>query len=117
MIDDCPEEGSQATEKAVWTLVPVYRKELKRVEITAKRAVVGAGARVLFYPTLLYNVVRNKLQSEFRWWDEIDQVCDDVPLNERFEFLSSLSHESTFSNTVDWNVLQLSKHDDVAYHL
>lgn len=40
----------------------------------AKRVLVGAGARALFYPTLLYNVVRNKIQSEFRWWDRVDQV-------------------------------------------
>ncbi|KAK1289804.1 putative dual specificity protein phosphatase DSP8 [Acorus calamus] len=39
----------------------------------AKRALVGAGARVLFYPTLLYNVFRNKIQAEFRWWDKVDQ--------------------------------------------
>ncbi|XP_039043086.1 phosphatidylglycerophosphate phosphatase PTPMT1-like [Hibiscus syriacus] len=39
----------------------------------AKRVLVGAGARILFYPTLLYNVFRNKFQSEFRWWDEVDQ--------------------------------------------
>lgn len=39
-----------------------------------KRAVVGVGARFLFYPTLLYNVVRNKIQSEFHWWDKIDDV-------------------------------------------
>ncbi|GMI81280.1 hypothetical protein HRI_001797300 [Hibiscus trionum] len=39
----------------------------------AKRVLVGAGARILFYPTLLYNVFRNKIQSEFRWWDEVDQ--------------------------------------------
>jgi len=45
-----------------------------RIEKVAKRAFVGAGARALFYPTLLYNVVRNKLESEFRWWDEVDQV-------------------------------------------
>lgn len=38
-----------------------------------KRVLVGAGARALFYPTLLYNVVRNKIQSEFRWWDRVDQ--------------------------------------------
>ncbi|CAL9096385.1 unnamed protein product [Musa acuminata var. zebrina] len=38
-----------------------------------KKALVGAGARILFYPTLVYNVVRNKMQAEFRWWDEIDQ--------------------------------------------
>ncbi|KAL8136644.1 hypothetical protein V2J09_002645 [Rumex salicifolius] len=39
----------------------------------AKRLFIGAGARFLFYPTLLYNVVRNKIQSEFRWWDQVDQ--------------------------------------------
>ncbi|XP_028762659.1 putative dual specificity protein phosphatase DSP8 [Neltuma alba] len=39
----------------------------------AKRALVGAGARALFYPTLLYNVVRNKVQAEFRWWDKVDE--------------------------------------------
>lgn len=44
------------------------------VTVDAKRALVGAGARILFYPTLLYNVLRNKIESEFRWWDEVDQV-------------------------------------------
>lgn len=39
-----------------------------------KRVLVGAGARALFYPTLVYNVVRNKLQTEFRWWDKVDEV-------------------------------------------
>ncbi|XP_057975925.1 phosphatidylglycerophosphate phosphatase PTPMT2-like [Malania oleifera] len=39
----------------------------------AKRALIGAGARVLFYPTLLYNVLRNKIQAEFRWWDRVDE--------------------------------------------
>jgi len=43
------------------------------VPVDAKRALVGAGARILFYPTLLYNVFRNKIEPEFRWWDEIDQ--------------------------------------------
>ncbi|KAG6662132.1 hypothetical protein CIPAW_03G221600 [Carya illinoinensis] len=43
------------------------------VRVDAKRALVGAGARILFYPTLLYNVLRNKIEAEFRWWDEIDQ--------------------------------------------
>eukprot|EP00262_Sarcandra_glabra_P015396 TRINITY_DN4741_c0_g2_i2.p1 TRINITY_DN4741_c0_g2~~TRINITY_DN4741_c0_g2_i2.p1 ORF type:complete len:214 (+),score=27.18 TRINITY_DN4741_c0_g2_i2:624-1265(+) len=41
--------------------------------IDAKRTLIGVGARFLFYPTLLYNVVRNKIQSEFRWWDEVDE--------------------------------------------
>ena len=40
----------------------------------AKRVLVAAGSRALFYPTLLYNVVRNKIQSEFRWWDRVDEV-------------------------------------------
>lgn len=39
-----------------------------------KRVLVGAGARALFYPTLLYNVVRNKFQAEFRWWDRVGEV-------------------------------------------
>lgn len=49
----------------------VYGRQI--VSVDAKRALVGAGARILFYPTLLYNVFRNKIQAEFRWWDEIDQ--------------------------------------------
>ncbi|CDP10010.1 unnamed protein product [Coffea canephora] len=40
---------------------------------STKKVLVGAGARALFYPTLLYNVVRNKVQAEFRWWDWIDE--------------------------------------------
>ncbi|KAI7737926.1 hypothetical protein M8C21_027392 [Ambrosia artemisiifolia] len=72
-----------------------------------KRVLVGAGARALFYPTLFYNVVRNKIQSEFRWWDRVDQfvllgavpfpadvlhlkelgVCGVVTLNESYETL------------------------------
>ncbi|KAF2315066.1 hypothetical protein GH714_038083 [Hevea brasiliensis] len=39
----------------------------------AKRVFIGAGARALFYPTLLYNVVRNRIQAEFRWWDRVDE--------------------------------------------
>ena len=44
------------------------------VRVRTKRALVGAGARILFYPTLLYNVCRNKTQAEFRWWDQVDQA-------------------------------------------
>lgn len=47
------------------------------VALKAKRALVGAGARILFYPTLAYNVFRNKIQSEFRWWDRVDEVRSD----------------------------------------
>ncbi|KAJ6813644.1 putative dual specificity protein phosphatase DSP8 isoform X2 [Iris pallida] len=43
------------------------------VRIRTKRALVGAGARILFYPTLFYNVFRNKMQPHFRWWDQVDQ--------------------------------------------
>ncbi|PIN18271.1 Dual specificity phosphatase [Handroanthus impetiginosus] len=48
-------------------------RRLVAVRVDAKRVLVGAGARILFYPTLLYNVFRNKIQAEFRWWDQIDQ--------------------------------------------
>ncbi|XP_009801172.1 phosphatidylglycerophosphate phosphatase PTPMT2-like [Nicotiana sylvestris] len=77
----------------------------------AKRALVGAGARALFYPTLLYNVVRNKIETEFRWWDRVDEfillgavpfpadvprlkalgVAGVVTLNEPYETLVSTS--------------------------
>ncbi|XP_059657610.1 phosphatidylglycerophosphate phosphatase PTPMT1 [Cornus florida] len=73
----------------------------------AKRVLIGAGARALFYPTLLYNVVRNKIQAEFRWWDRVDEfvllgavpfptdvkrlkelgVCGVITLNEPYETL------------------------------
>ncbi|KAL5723961.1 hypothetical protein ACHQM5_007289 [Ranunculus cassubicifolius] len=72
-----------------------------------KRALVGAGARILFYPTLIYNVVRNIFQVEFRWWDVVDEflllgavpfptdvprlkqlgVCGVVTMNESYETL------------------------------
>ncbi|MCD7455808.1 hypothetical protein HAX54_029662 [Datura stramonium] len=44
------------------------------VVLDVRRVMVGVGARALFYPTLLYNVVRNKIQVEFRWWDWIDEA-------------------------------------------
>lgn len=59
------------------------------VPAKAKRAIVGAGARILFYPTLLYNVFRNKIQAEFRWWDEIDEVIVHFVM---FGFVYSLFH-------------------------
>ncbi|CAL5359802.1 unnamed protein product [Camellia sinensis] len=39
-----------------------------------KRVLVGVGARTLFYPTFLYNVMRNKIQAEFRWRDWVDEA-------------------------------------------
>ncbi|XP_031099177.1 putative dual specificity protein phosphatase DSP8 [Ipomoea triloba] len=75
--------------------------------VDVRKVVVGVGARALFYPTLLYNVVRNRIQTEFRWWDWIDEfvllgavpfpsdvkrlkklgVCGVVTLNEPYETL------------------------------
>ncbi|KAL2928965.1 putative dual specificity protein phosphatase DSP8 [Bienertia sinuspersici] len=51
----------------------VVDEKEKKSKIDAKKMLIGAGARVLFYPTLLYNVLRNKIESDFRWWDEVDQ--------------------------------------------
>lgn len=45
-----------------------------RVAFDAKRAAVGVGARMLFYPTLVYNVVRNRFEPHFHWWDQVDEV-------------------------------------------
>ncbi|GKU95605.1 hypothetical protein SLEP1_g8940 [Rubroshorea leprosula] len=56
----CPKDSAFAAKKRV-------------VILDAKRLLVGAGARALFYPTLLYNVVRNRIESEFRWWDRVDE--------------------------------------------
>lgn len=60
---------------------------------TRKKTVVGVGARVLFYPTLLYNVLRNKIQSEFHWWDEVDEV---IPLKFYLLFFSLASSNFRF---------------------
>ncbi|CAH8264842.1 unnamed protein product [Arabidopsis lyrata] len=77
------------------------------IVLTTKRALVGVGARALFYPTLIYNVVRNKLETEFRWWDRVAEfillgavpfpsdvpqlkelgVCGVITLNEPYETL------------------------------
>ncbi|KAI4380725.1 hypothetical protein MLD38_006886 [Melastoma candidum] len=63
-IEELDEVGGEKIEGSPGKLI---------VNTDTKRALVGAGARILFYPTLLYNVFRNKIQAEFRWWDEIDQ--------------------------------------------
>ncbi|KAG2309112.1 hypothetical protein Bca52824_028860 [Brassica carinata] len=74
---------------------------------STKMALVGVGARALFYPTLIYNVVRNKVEAEFHWWDRVAQfillgavpfpsdvprlkelgVCGVITLNEPYETL------------------------------
>lgn len=51
-----------------------------RVAVDAKRAAVGVGARMLFYPTLVYNVVRNRFEAHFHWWDQVDEVRQSLPL-------------------------------------
>ncbi|XP_059633869.1 phosphatidylglycerophosphate phosphatase PTPMT2-like [Cornus florida] len=92
------------------------------IVLDVKRVLVGAGARALFYPTLMYNVMRNKIQSEFRWWDRVDEfillgavpfptdvphlkelgVCGVVTLNESYETLvpASLYHAHDIDNLV-----------------
>ncbi|CAN6832544.1 hypothetical protein Bca4012_029382 [Brassica carinata] len=79
----------------------------KAIVVTTKMALVGVGARALFYPTLVYNVVRNKVEAEFHWWDRVAQfillgavpfpsdvprlkelgVCGVITLNEPYETL------------------------------
>ncbi|XP_078155836.1 phosphatidylglycerophosphate phosphatase PTPMT2-like [Carex rostrata] len=79
--------------------------------INPKRAAVGVGARMLFYPTLLYNVVRNRFEPQFNWWDQVDEflllgavpfpsdvlrlkklgVCGVITLNEPYETLVPIS--------------------------
>ncbi|KAJ4774072.1 Dual-specificity protein-like phosphatase 1 [Rhynchospora pubera] len=90
--------------------------------IDAKRAAVGVGARMLFYPTLLYNVVRNTFEPQFHWWDRVDEflllgavpfpsdvvrlkklgVCGVITLNEPYETLVpvSLYNEHGIENLV-----------------
>jgi hypothetical protein len=29
---------------------------------------------MLFYPTLVYNVVMNRFEAHFHWWDQVDEV-------------------------------------------
>ncbi|RZC50090.1 hypothetical protein C5167_018512 [Papaver somniferum] len=69
-IKQLDDEEEEYASKRMIVLVDAKRAI---VGVDAKRVLVGAGARVLFYPTLLYNVFRNKLESEFHWWDKIDQ--------------------------------------------
>ncbi|KAH7289146.1 hypothetical protein KP509_31G060000 [Ceratopteris richardii] len=62
----------------------------------ALKLVVGAGARLLFYPTLFYNVVRNKFEADFRWWDEIEPflLLGAVPFPRHVYRLKSLGVEA-----------------------
>lgn len=74
-IEELKEEGELQSGEEGYSGVIVSNLESQSiVRSDVKRIVVGVGARVLFYPTLLYNVFRNKLQTEFRWWDKVDEV-------------------------------------------
>ena len=64
----------QGTSAAIDERENVGLKKRRIVKVDTKKLLLGASARVLFYPTLLYNVVRNKIQSDFRWWDEVCKV-------------------------------------------
>ncbi|KAJ6824694.1 putative dual specificity protein phosphatase DSP8 [Iris pallida] len=82
--EGCPAIGEEEEEGLV-------SAELLGLSV-AKRVAVGVGARLLFYPTLLYNVVRNKIQTEFRWWDPIDQflLLGAVPFPSDVPFLKQI---------------------------
>ncbi|OIW10349.1 hypothetical protein TanjilG_28100 [Lupinus angustifolius] len=72
----------------------------------AKRVLVGAGARALFYPTLLYNVVRNKVQAEFRWWDKVDEL--ELSLPEVFSGFTSLAEKEMLIIKVNKTEIHIS---------
>lgn len=73
MIDETGEDEETQRSPAKDRLSRKKKKKKKSLDKT-KRALIGAGGRILFYPTLFYNLVRFKLQSQFRWWDQIDEV-------------------------------------------
>jgi hypothetical protein len=45
-----------------------------RVAVDAMRTAVSVSARMLFYPTLVYNVVRNRFEAHFHGWDQVHEV-------------------------------------------
>uniref|UniRef100_A0A1J3H683 Putative dual specificity protein phosphatase DSP8 n=1 Tax=Noccaea caerulescens TaxID=107243 RepID=A0A1J3H683_NOCCA len=69
MIDETGED--EETQRAPAKDGLSRKKKKKKSLDQTKRALIGAGGRILFYPTLFYNLVRFKLQSKFRWWDQI----------------------------------------------
>jgi len=74
-IEEVTEKGERSVEEEVGDgdkAVLVSSGDV--VVLTTKMALVGVGARALFYPTLIYNVVRNKVEAEFHWWDRVAQV-------------------------------------------
>ncbi|ESQ42756.1 hypothetical protein EUTSA_v10014536mg [Eutrema salsugineum] len=73
MIDETEEEDDESHRSSRNDGVSKKKKGVGFKGDKAKRALIGAGGRILFYPTLLYNLLRFKLQSQFRWWDQIDE--------------------------------------------
>lgn len=71
-IEELKEGDSDDKDEEEETVLDVSHGEIRLSD--AKRALIVVGSRFLFYPTLLYNVIRNKIQSEFHWWDLIDEV-------------------------------------------
>lgn len=81
MTDETEEDDQAEAQQRSSRNDGVSKKKKKSIGFKgdkAKRALIGAGGRILFYPTLLYNLVRFKLQSEFRWWDQIDEVILEI---------------------------------------
>ncbi|MBA0616824.1 hypothetical protein E1A91_D11G028200v1 [Gossypium mustelinum] len=72
-VGEGAERAGEEENKSYYGSNEVLGIERSVEEWDAKRVLVGAGARALFYPTLFYNVVRNKIQPEFRWWDRVDE--------------------------------------------
>lgn len=71
------------------------------------KVLVGAGARLFFYPTLFYNLVRNKFEAEFRWWDEIEQflLLGAVPFPKDVVRLKSLGVEAVITLNESYETL------------
>lgn len=77
MIDETEEDDETQRSSQNKVVSKNHKKKKKGIGFKgdkAKRALIGAGGRILFYPTLMYNLLRFKLQSQFRWWDQIDEV-------------------------------------------
>lgn len=89
-------EGERSTECA-----PVNSQRL------AVKLFVGAGARLLFYPTLIYNVVRNKFEPDFRWWDQIEPFLflGAVPFPKDVYRLKSLGVEAVITLNESYETL------------
>ncbi|KAF3789268.1 putative dual specificity protein phosphatase [Nymphaea thermarum] len=77
------------------------------VQSTAKRILVGAGARFLFYPTLLYNICRHRIEPDFHWWDEVDQfvILGAVPFPKDVPHLKQLGVQGVITLNEPYEML------------